>query len=116
MHFKFLDASRGIMAIMVVNSHSMGILGYAGNYDFIKIAEQLVAGFGLAGFFLLSSFLLTYRLYEEMDKVALISKDTGIIICKYFIRRFMRIYVVYAFYVTFYRILANIFQGNFDQM
>lgn len=47
--------------------------------------------YGISGFFLLSSFLLTYRLIKDFYK-----PNSNIILCvlQYFIRRFFRIYVV----------------------
>lgn len=47
------------------------------------------------GFFVLSSFLLTYRLLVEFNKKSNLLKDSLLIVIQYAVRRFFRIYVVY---------------------
>lgn len=102
-HFKFLDAFRGLMALMVIVHHSTARLKYETQHDFVLIFRKLTTPLGLSGFFLLSSFLLTYRLYDEMDKTSSQQyKKLALITGKYFIRRFMRIYVDYFVYCTFF--------------
>lgn len=48
--------------------------------------------YSLSGFFLLSSFLLTYRLIKEFHKP---NSNLTLIVLQYFIRRFLRIYVIF---------------------
>lgn len=111
-HFKFLDAFRGMMALFIVVNHSSGHLGYTD--DFARIIIHLTSGLGMSGFFLLSSFLLTYRLYDEMDKIASVNyKQYTLVIGKYFIRRFMRIYLVYFVYCTFFCFVYALSTGIF---
>lgn len=113
-HFKFLDAYRGLMCLMVVVTHSSHSIRYnTKNLEFVNMFVKLVRTCGLAGFFLLSSFLLTYRLCNELDKVPLRSKQTALIISKYFIRRFMRIYVVFFVYCTLFTVLPYFLPGKF---
>jgi len=65
-HFKCLDAIRGLVALIVITAHTHGILGYS----FIQIGGIIAGPVAMPGFFLLSAFLLTYRLYHEMDHVS----------------------------------------------
>lgn len=116
-HFKFLDAYRGLMCLMVVVTHSSHSIRYdQKSREFISVFVRLVGKCGLAGFFLLSSFLLTYRLCDELEKTPLRSKQTALIISKYFIRRFMRIYVVYFVYCTLFTVLPFLLPRNFLQI
>ena len=103
-HFKFLDAVRGLVALNVVVCHSAGGLSKTrSQYDYVFIAERLCAPFAMSGFFLLSSFLLTYRLYDEMNKItSLDCREYALIISKYIIRRFLRVYVVFFVWCSFF--------------
>ncbi len=118
-HFEFLDAFRGLTALMVVLQHSVIYLDYKHNkfidfdrHDFIQIAAYLTTPFAMSGFFLLSSFLLTYRLYDEMDKTPFDLNQYALILAKYFIRRFMRIYVVYFIYCSIFSLGSYLSTGN----
>lgn len=115
-HFKFLDSFRGLMALLVIVHHSNCCLGYKGNYtDFVSIITKVVSALGMSGFFLLSSFLLTYRLYDEMDKITGVDyKEYALVIGKYFIRRFMRIYPGYFVYCTFFCFVSVLSTGIFS--
>ena len=104
-HFKCLDAIRGLVALIVITAHTQGMLGYSGNDSFIQIGSIIAGPVAMPGFFLLSAFLLTYRLYHEMDHVSCEIKPLALIIGKYFIRRFMRIYLVFIIYVVFFSII-----------
>ncbi len=93
-NFDFLDSYRGLAALSVVLTHSS--LFFEG---FHWIIHALY--FGVVSFFLLSSFLLTYRLIIQYEAA---NYDTRLIIRitrDYVITRFFRIYVtLIAFCVT----------------
>lgn len=101
-HFKFLDAFRGLMALSVVVAHSKRDLNpFDPHRDFVLIIQDLTSPLGMSGFFLLSSFLLTYRLYDELNKISSWDwNEHALSIGKYFIRRFMRVYLVYFVFCT----------------
>ena len=85
------------MAISVVLQHTVKAFHMSGEYG---IFRSLGSYFGVPSFFVLSSFLLTNKLLNSIDKS---NKDneTKEIIVKYLIRRFFRIYVPYLVYCTF---------------
>ena len=99
---EMLTGFRGSLALSVVVSHS----------SLFKIEEEnrlvlKVGGlYGVYGFFILSSFLLTYRIFLDFTKAIDDSFSQQLLITfKYFIRRFFRVYVpfvVYVAIVTFY--------------
>lgn len=57
--------------------------------------------YGIAGFFMLSAFLLTYRLLEDLSKTTTPIQPRIILLhfAKYFIRRLFRIYFVYIIFI-----------------
>lgn len=90
--FDFLDGLRGSFAFIVTLSHSSpGI-----NCAFIFLVTRLTQKYAIAGFFLLSAFLLTYRLIKDLYKP---NSFIPLAVVQYFIRRFFRIYVVFALFV-----------------
>ncbi|CAF0866565.1 unnamed protein product [Brachionus calyciflorus] len=95
--FDFLDGYRGLCAITVALHHMMSF------FPDIKCENDvfITAGFfiGVFGFFVLSSFLLTYKMLKDFSKAATYS-DFILIILKYSIRRLFRIYFSYVVYVT----------------
>lgn len=97
--FDFLDGYRGLLALIVVWAHT--------NYNkciFIETISKLSQKFAIAGFFLLSSFLLTHRLIKDLfnsptsHPSSSSSSSKLLSILQYFIRRFFRIYVVYILF------------------
>lgn len=90
--FEFLDAYRGSLALIVVVAHAKEGLSCI----FLDVVGNLAQKYSISGFFLLSSFLLTYRLLKDLHK-----QNSSIILAvlKYFIRRFCRIYLVFALFV-----------------
>lgn len=86
--FEFLDGYRGTLALVVVLVHASGLLGN-NCYAFLAPLSQK---YSIAGFFLLSSFLLTYRLIREFHKP---NSDVLLATLQYFIRRFCRIYIIF---------------------
>ena len=89
--FDFLDGYRGLMAWSVVLEHFVGFNNLVGDYE---IVHRFGVFTGVTGFFILSSFLLTYRLLTELQNAKSI-KEVFLIIAKYFIRRFFRVYAVF---------------------
>lgn len=100
-HFDFLDGYRGSLALLVVITHTV--------YD--EMIANYSQSYSIAGFFMLSAFLLTHRLLDDLNNV----KKTKhlhihgqhhhhhhnlvlLVIVKYVIRRFFRVYVVYVLF------------------
>lgn len=99
--FDYLDGYRGSLTIVVAISHKIS--------DFHELSDiwKSISGYsltyGVSGFFMLSAYLLTYRLLKELESAEKITKrksfSISIIIFKYFIRRFFRIYLVYLLFI-----------------
>ncbi len=89
------------MAISVVLQHSTDfyLKSFAQQYP-IRCFFRVASYYGVFGFFLLSSFLLTYRLFGDLTKSNSTSQSISLIVIKYFIRRFFRIYVPFVIYCT----------------
>ena len=96
--FNVLDGFRGIMAISVVLQHTVKIFKMKEEYS---IFRSLGSYFGVPSFFILSSFLLTNKLFELMIKSNGDCNQIKQIIVKYIIRRFFRIYIPYFLYCVF---------------
>lgn len=108
--FDYLDGFRGFLAILVVFQHSQSDFELQDDYRlFISIGNFI----GVSGFFALSSFLLTYRLLKDFDK-AKTAREECLIILKYAIKRFFRIYLTFFVYVTFIQIDPKFFGGKFN--
>ena len=90
-----LDGFRGLLAISVVIQHTIGIFNMTGDYKWFNLLGTYV---GVPSFFVLSSFLLTYKLFDQMNKSNGGYKDLLLIVIKYLIRRFFRIYVPYIIF------------------
>ena len=97
--FEYLDGYRGSLAIIVAISHKR--IGMNNLSDIWKSTIGYSLTYGVSGFFMLSAFLLTYRLLEELNNSENQPKRGRIIliIVKYFIRRFFRIYLVYFIFI-----------------
>jgi peptidoglycan/LPS O-acetylase OafA/YrhL len=95
--FDFLDGLRGSFALWVLIFHvSQNIDNFQKtDYYYFNLTGYFI---GVVGFFILSSFLLTYRLLIEFHDENK-SNQIPLITIKYFIRRFFRIYLPYIFYV-----------------
>lgn len=97
--FYFLDSFRGFFAITVAFSH------FCPHADVIWRTFLLYGtNIGVFGFFVLSSFLLTYRLFfefviihSETDKKFSKRKLFLVCIAKFFIRRIFRVYPLFIF-------------------
>ena len=94
--FDFLDGYRGLLCLLVIMQHSQGFYSLSGDYEIFKRVGLYV---GVSGFFILSSFLLTYRLLIEFQKASNTAQSLLVFI-KYSIRRFFRIYVTFFLFVT----------------
>ena len=100
--FEYLDGYRGSLAIVVAISHTIPDISRTSDIWKLTIGYSLT--YGVAGFFMLSAFLLTFRLLEELNNAQNQQKSQQLIliIIKYFIRRFFRIYLVYLlFFLVF---------------
>ena len=98
--FDYLDGYRGSLAIVVAISHK--IIGMKDLSEVWKSTRGYSLTYGVAGFFMLSAFLLTFRLLEELNNVVENKPRRNriiLIITKYFIRRFFRIYLVYFMFI-----------------
>ena len=113
-HFLFLDSFRGLMAIIICIAHVQKYLGNPNKDDIMDTAQKLATPLGLPGFFILSSFLLTYRFLAEVSNsnAFVISKTLFLIIAKYFIRRFFRIYIVFFIYCTIWTVMPKFYEGS----
>ena len=97
--FDRLDGFRGILAISVVLQHT-----YAVEEKIIpkkyKLVQHLGTYFGVPSFFVLSSFLLTYKLLDQMCESKRNFTKILLICLKYLIRRFFRIYLPFAVFCS----------------
>jgi peptidoglycan/LPS O-acetylase OafA/YrhL len=82
-NINYLDTYRGLCCLSVVLSHSFIF------FDEVKLVDGIA--FGTVNFFLLSSFLLTYRLIAQFERADHTSSLS--VVANYFISRFFRIYV-----------------------
>jgi peptidoglycan/LPS O-acetylase OafA/YrhL len=95
-----LDGYRGFLAnIVLINhiiNHTESVQKFVGDFS---IFRKTGAYIGVPGFFVLSSFLLTYRLMVDFD--AALSRNRAILkVIQYAIRRFFRIYLVFIVFWT----------------
>jgi len=67
----------------------------------------------VTGFFILSSFLLTHNLINQVSKSANTFRSVQLIILKYFIRRFFRIYLPFFFVCTLIKGVSLRFIGMY---
>ena len=101
-YFKNLDGLRFLAALAVIIGHCQHvILQYQGYSPYEPYANKL-ASFGVDFFFVLSGFLISYLLLQEIDKTGTIN------IRHFYYRRFLRIWPLY-FLVG----LIGIFTGGF---
>ena len=96
-HVDFLNGYRGTLALWVFIQHCLDHADLGCDYIYFKNTGVLV---GVVGFFLLSSYLLTYRLLEEINEKKGY-KNTILIFTKYLIRRFFRIYIPFVITCSF---------------
>ncbi len=90
-HFKGLNGMRAIAAITVIIAH---INIHLNLFGLELLATSDLAGFGVSIFFTLSGFLITYLLLKEQEQFNRIN------IAKFYIRRALRIWPLYFFYIV----------------
>ena len=109
--FKFLDSIRGMCALIVMIVHAQGLLksiqtnGLLKRFDsffdsMLKFVSNYSHAFAVNGFFLLSSFLLTYRLIDDFSKTNNSIRMMFKVIVKFFIRRLFRVYLPYLVFCS----------------
>jgi len=102
LQFEYLDGLRGSYCLAVLFYHASGYHSFI--YNEFRFFAAIGPCFGVIGFFVLSSFLLTYRLLCDLthtESINTLSK-INVIIQKYFIRRFFRVYIPFFVYSLYY--------------
>ena len=100
--FELLDGFRGILAISVVLQHNTEWSHFWSNSPGeYKMFLHVGSNFGVISFFLLSSFLLTYKMLANLYNLKGGFMNIFKIFLKYLIRRFFRIYVPYFIFCCF---------------
>lgn len=99
--YEYLDGLRGLFAIVVVLHHFKLYNSEKINCELVDILSGMSLIVAVVGFFVLSSFLLTYRLLVEFeDETKNSFRDKILIIIKYFLRRIFRIYIPFVIFST----------------
>jgi peptidoglycan/LPS O-acetylase OafA/YrhL len=109
MYIEFLDGHRGALAYWVFIHHVYTVASLDSDYKYFFMTGYYI---GVIGFFLLSSYLLTYRLLEEVYTNGTNLIQILLIVVKYFIRRFFRIYVPYVFIVLMIKYVSFSIAGH----
>ncbi|CAF0722964.1 unnamed protein product [Brachionus calyciflorus] len=94
-HFNYLDGVRGFLALYVLCVHLYITMNTPG---ILAVFNCEGVHIGVFGFFVLSAFLLTYKMLNDLKKSQTFH-DIILIIFKYLIRRFFRIYMPFAIFV-----------------
>jgi peptidoglycan/LPS O-acetylase OafA/YrhL len=115
LHFTGLNGLRAIAALAVLFSHTtLGLTEFGLNASYLgrnadgNPTTTLLAGFGVSMFFSLSGFLITYLLLIEKDK-------SEVNIKHFYLRRILRIFPLYYFYLTISILSLILFQETFDR-
>jgi peptidoglycan/LPS O-acetylase OafA/YrhL len=88
-YFNNLDGLRFLAAFAVIFGHIQHVIHqYQGYYPYVPYANKL-ASFGVDFFFVLSGFLISYLLMQEIEKTGTIN------IRHFYYRRFLRIFPLY---------------------
>lgn len=106
-YFEYLDGYRGLLALIVACAHTIHYSAKSELVNFLNIISQSV---GVYGFFVLSSFLLTYRLLKELENTKSISRS----ILDYLFRRFFRVYLPFFIYATSVKFGPKIIGGHIN--
>jgi len=99
----FLTGFRGTMALSVILEHSSHEGQRSSHHDSrreLLLFYDIGFFYGVINFFILSSFLLTYRLLVDFSKTNGSIRQILLVITKYFIRRFFRIYIPFVVFST----------------
>ena len=108
-HFKGLNGIRAIAAVGVMLAHIFGDLGQLG---LKKLPESLnIASLGVTMFFTLSGFLITFLLLKEKTS----SDKNQIDISNFYVRRILRIWPLYFFYIIICLITYWVFSIDYDK-
>ncbi|CAF0896494.1 unnamed protein product [Brachionus calyciflorus] len=107
-HFDYLDGYRGFLALIVTCAHTNH---YSAKNEIINFFHTISQSVGVYGFFVLSSFLLTYRLLNELQVK---QNDKIRIILKYFVRRFFRVYFIFFLYCTSVKFGPRVLGGHIN--
>ena len=83
--FTYLNGFIGLLAMMVVYIHTGLILQFCGDLTILYLSDMSVNGF-----FVLSAFLLTYKIMVDLQ-FCKTPTDIARVFIKYTIKRFMRI-------------------------
>jgi len=110
LNFEFLNGFRGFCALWVVLAHSICWKQDKSVDSFQFIFGVMAQTVAVNGFFILSSFLLTYRLLVDITK----HKSIFLCITIYFIRRLFRIYFVYVLFCTLLKFGPKFIGGYFN--
>jgi len=103
-NFQHLDSLRGLLCLNVVLVHAEQLLPIQSKL--LKQYFDKTEIFAVPGFFLLSAFLLTYRLLLELFNYKLTEfKPIFKLLAKYAIRRFFRIYPLFFIFIVFIKCL-----------
>lgn len=86
----------------------LGIL--VGDYIYFDLTGYYI---GVVGFFILSSYLLTYRMLNQLNASAKCLTEIQLIISKYFIRRIFRIYFPFVIMVSLVKFVSPKFGGTY---
>lgn len=114
--FDFIDGYRGSLVLIVLIIHCK----INENCELVNLTLGYSQSYSIAGFFMLSAFLLTYRLLNDFYKAEKF-QEFIIELVKYIIRRFFRIYVFYVLFFTIFKyflpfipaIHSDVFQTNY---
>jgi peptidoglycan/LPS O-acetylase OafA/YrhL len=111
---EYLDGYRGFLANTVIIAHigkKVGLEDFGSLFEpFLILTSRHI---GVYGFFVLSAFLLTYRLmidFAQADSFTTCLKK----LAKYSIRRFFRIYLVFLIFWTLLSFGPAIFRGYYE--
>jgi peptidoglycan/LPS O-acetylase OafA/YrhL len=90
-HLQGLNGLRAIAALSVVIAH-ISLEGIA-DFGLPNLSDLPMAGFGVTLFFVISGFLITYLLLQEVNKTS------NVDIKKFYIRRILRIWPIYYLFI-----------------
>jgi peptidoglycan/LPS O-acetylase OafA/YrhL len=108
-NFDFLDSFRGLAALAVLLSHTRW---HFEDFQFLMSGYY----FGVVLFFLLSAFLLTYRLIIQYEAANYNIHKIIQVTINYLITRFFRIYATLVIFCIIYGLLEYFIFGDTDQI
>ncbi len=107
--FDYFDGYRGLLAILVVLHHCFGHFQLENDW---KVFDGVGNHVGVSGFFVLSTFLHTYLLLKNLEKSTCL-KDVCLVVAKYAIKRFFRIYVAFVIFTSVLKLGPKFIGGHF---